>query len=80
MRVGDAMAWSQGTSEPRRQTRRFASERCLFERNFPADTIAGDYRTIWNAFKIIAAACSADEKAKMLAGNAARICRIDAGA
>jgi predicted TIM-barrel fold metal-dependent hydrolase len=39
------------------------------------------YVSCWNAFKRIAAACSADEKADLFAGSAARFYRLgDVGA
>ena len=55
----------------------FGAERCMFESNFPVDSGAGSYAVIWNAFKRIAAGASADEKAALFAGTAARIYRID---
>ena len=32
----------------------FGPERCMFESNFPVDKEGVSYRTLWNAFKIIA--------------------------
>jgi len=50
----------------------FGVERCLFESNFPVDKGMCSYPVLWNAFKRIAAACSADEKAALFHGTAAR--------
>jgi predicted TIM-barrel fold metal-dependent hydrolase len=54
----------------------FGAERCMFESNFPVDGEACDYRTLWNAFKRIAAGASREEKSALFAGTAARIYRI----
>lgn len=55
----------------------FGTGRCLFESNFPVDKQACSYRTLWNAFKRIAAGCTAAEKAALFAGNAARLYRLN---
>jgi L-fuconolactonase len=55
----------------------FGPERCMFESNFPVDKIGCDYRTLWNAFKRLAAGCSATEKAALFAGTARRFYRIE---
>jgi L-fuconolactonase len=54
----------------------FGPSRCLFESNFPPDSIAGSYRTLWNAFKRIAEPYSATEKADLFAGTARRVYRL----
>ncbi|MFV3077045.1 amidohydrolase family protein [Niveispirillum fermenti] len=54
----------------------FGVERCLFESNFPVDRQSCAYRTLWNAFKRIAAGCTSAEKALLFAGSAARIYRL----
>jgi predicted TIM-barrel fold metal-dependent hydrolase len=54
----------------------FGADRCMFESNFPVDAVAGNYQTIWNAFKTIAAGCSADEKAALFSNTAKRAYRI----
>jgi L-fuconolactonase len=54
----------------------FGSQRCMFESNFPVDGVAGTYRTVWNAFKLIAADCSAEEKRELFSGTAERVYRI----
>ena len=51
----------------------FGPERCMFESNFPVDKQSLSYRTLWNAFKKIAAGFSPDEKAAMFRGTAMRI-------
>jgi L-fuconolactonase len=55
----------------------FGTERCLFESNFPVDRVAGDYRTLWNAFKLITSGCSTAEKSLLFCANAQRIYGID---
>lgn len=54
----------------------FGPERCMFESNFPVDRFSVSYRTVWNAFKKMAAAFSVDEKAAMFSGTAKRIYRL----
>ncbi|MGE3328195.1 MAG: amidohydrolase [Acidimicrobiia bacterium] len=51
----------------------FGADRCMFESNFPMDRRSLSYRTLWNAFKKIAAGCSPDEKADLFAGTARRV-------
>ena len=55
----------------------FGAERCMFESNFPVDMGACDYPTLWNAFKRIAKGYSADEKATLFAGTAAKVYRLE---
>jgi predicted TIM-barrel fold metal-dependent hydrolase len=55
----------------------FGANRCMFESNFPLDSGACSYRTLWNAFKRIAAGASHDEKAALFDGTARRIYRLD---
>jgi len=54
----------------------FGAERCTFESNFPVDKMGIGYRALWNAFKHIAAGCSAAEKASLFAGTARRVYRL----
>ena len=54
----------------------FGPGRCMFESNFPVDKQSCSYTVLWNAFKKITAACSADEKAKLFFGTANRIYRL----
>lgn len=55
----------------------FGVERCLLASNFPPDGRSSGYVPVWNAYKRILAGCSADEKAALFAGNAARVYRLD---
>lgn len=55
----------------------FGPSRCMFESNFPPDRVGGSYRAIWNALKLTASACSADEKRELFSGTARRVYRID---
>jgi len=54
----------------------FGASRCMFESNFPVDKGMCGYVSCWNAYKRIAAGCSADEKADLFAGSAARFYRL----
>jgi len=51
----------------------FGADRCMFESNFPVDKLTCSYATLWNAFKRLAAGCSADEKAALFGGTATRV-------
>jgi predicted TIM-barrel fold metal-dependent hydrolase len=57
----------------------FGPDRCMFESNFPVDKECVSYRTLWNAFKRIAAKAglSETEKAQMFSGTAARVYRLE---
>ena len=48
----------------------------MFESNFPIDKVSISYRTLWNAFKKIAAGCSTDDKAALFGGTASRVYRL----
>jgi predicted TIM-barrel fold metal-dependent hydrolase len=50
----------------------FGPERAMFESNFPVDKGSCGYAALWNAFKHIAAGCSAAEKAALFAGTATK--------
>lgn len=50
----------------------FGATRCMFESNFPVDKGMCSYPVLWNAFKRIAAGCSAEEKADLFHGTATR--------
>ncbi|MEJ0015136.1 MAG: amidohydrolase family protein [Acetobacteraceae bacterium] len=54
----------------------FGPTRCMFESNFPPDKQSGGYTELWNAFKLITAGASADEKRALYSGTAARVYRI----
>ena len=55
----------------------FGPDRCMFESNFPVDIGACDYRTLWNAFKILAKGYSPEEKTAMFSGTAKRFYRLE---
>ncbi|WP_309645077.1 amidohydrolase family protein [Phenylobacterium sp.] len=55
----------------------FGADRCMFESNFPVDIGSCDYDVLWNAFKVLAKGCSADEKTALFSGTASRIYRLD---
>lgn len=50
----------------------FGTKRAMFESNYPVDRWAGDYGTLWNAFKRLAQGASASEKHDLFFGTAAR--------
>lgn len=54
----------------------FGHDRAMFESNYPVDRVSGNYRTIWNAFKHIAASASHTEKAALFYKTAAETYRI----
>jgi L-fuconolactonase len=54
----------------------FGAGRCMFESNFPVQKRWSSYAVTWNAFKLIAAGASAEEKAALFAGTAARVYRV----
>ena len=55
----------------------FGAKRGMFESNFPVDSGSCTYDVLWNAFKILAAGASADEKTALFSGTAARVYRLD---
>lgn len=55
----------------------FGPHRAMFESNYPVDRWGASYPVLWNAFKRIAAGCSADEKHALFAGTAARFYGIE---
>jgi predicted TIM-barrel fold metal-dependent hydrolase len=54
----------------------FGPQRAMFESNFPVDKGGCGYAALWNAFKHIAAGCSAAEKAALFAGTATKFYRL----
>ncbi|HEV2336109.1 MAG TPA: amidohydrolase family protein [Stellaceae bacterium] len=54
----------------------FGPARSMFESNFPVDKTSCSYAALWNAFKRIAAGCSAAEKADLFGGTATRFYRL----
>lgn len=55
----------------------FGPTRCMFESNFPVDKAMYSYRTMWNAFKRLAATLSTDERAALFSGTAQRTYGLD---
>jgi predicted TIM-barrel fold metal-dependent hydrolase len=49
----------------------------MFESNYPVDRWGATYPVLWNTFKRLAHGASADEKAALFAGNAARTYGIE---
>lgn len=56
----------------------FGAQRAMFESNVPVDRFGASHVALWNAFKRLAAGCSADEKTALFSGTAARVYRIAA--
>ncbi len=54
----------------------FGPSRCMFESNFPVDKAMCSYAVLWNAFKRLAQHHSADDKAALFQGTAARVYRL----
>ncbi len=54
----------------------FGAARCMFESNFPVDMGSCTYSVLWNAFKVLAKHCSADEKRALFSGTAQRLYRL----
>ncbi len=55
----------------------FGPDRAMFESNYPVDYWGADYAVLWNTFKRLARSASADEKAALFAGTAARFYGIE---
>lgn len=55
----------------------FGPDRAMFESNYPVDRWGATYPVLWNAFKRITSGASADEKAALYAGTAARFYDIE---
>jgi predicted TIM-barrel fold metal-dependent hydrolase len=54
----------------------FGPERCMFESNFPVDKQSCSYAVLWNAFKKIAAHCSAEDKSCLFHDTAVAAYRL----
>ena len=54
----------------------FGANRCMFESNFPVDKGSYSYQVFWNTCKKLASGASAEEKADLFAGTAARFYSI----
>jgi len=55
---------------------RFGADRCMFESNFPVDKLSCSYSVLWNSFKRLSERYSADERAALFYGTAARVYRL----
>jgi predicted TIM-barrel fold metal-dependent hydrolase len=55
----------------------FGPARCMFESNFPVDKMGIGYAALWNAFKRIVSAASADDKRDLFAGTATHAYRLE---
>jgi predicted TIM-barrel fold metal-dependent hydrolase len=55
---------------------RFGTNRCMFESNFPVDKVSCSYTVLWNSFKRFSKGYSADERAALFYGTAARVYRL----
>jgi len=55
----------------------FGPQRAMFESNFPVDKGMCSYTALWNAFKRIAAGCSAAEKTALYSGAATNAYRLE---
>lgn len=56
----------------------FGARRCMFGSNFPVDKASCAYATLWNAFKKMTVATSADDRRQLFAQTAARFYSIEA--
>lgn len=54
----------------------FGPERAMFESNFPVDSLSCTYRSLWNAFKRIAAGATQADKALLFRDSARRFYRL----
>jgi predicted TIM-barrel fold metal-dependent hydrolase len=54
----------------------FGASRCMFESNFPVDKVSCSYHVLFNAFKKIAADCSAEERQQLFHDTAAKVYRL----
>lgn len=54
----------------------FGASRCLMESNYPPDGRSAGFVPLWNALKYIVRSASADEKAALFHGTAAKVYRI----
>ena len=55
----------------------FGADRCMAESNFPVDGISCGYVPLWNALKHIVRNHTAEEKAALFHGTAARVYRVE---
>ena len=55
----------------------FGADRCIAESNFPVEKMGISFAALFNALKLLASGCSADEKKAIFAGTARRVYRLD---
>ena len=60
----------------RHAIRCFGAERCMFESNFPVDSVSISYGVLWNAFKKIATDYGDASRRALLAETARRVYRM----
>ena len=65
---GDQLRWCIDT---------FGPARCMFESNYPVDAESCGYVVLWNAFKKVSAGYTAAERARLFAGTAREVYRIE---
>lgn len=54
----------------------FGPERCMFESNYPVDTVFTGYGVLWNTYKRVTSDFSQNEKIAMYGGTARRVYRL----
>lgn len=55
----------------------FGVNRCMFASNFPMDKVSSGYTQLFNAFKLIVADFSDEDKRKLFCDNAKRVYKLD---
>ena len=60
----------------RHAIRHFGADRCMFESNFPVDSTSIGYRTLWNAYKLLAGEHRPEERRALLCDTARKTYRI----
>lgn len=54
----------------------FGPGRCMFESNYPVDTVFSGYGVLWNTYKRVTADFTENEKIAMYGGTARRVYRL----
>ena len=55
----------------------FGPDRCMFESNFPVDSLSLDYATYWNGCRMMAERYDPAEQHDLFAGTAARVYSLE---
>ena len=55
----------------------FGADRCMFESNFPVDSVSFSYSVVWNSFKKITSSLSMDERRKLFFDTSRIFYKID---